>query len=540
MSDSTNSIPSDHETSRNEASIDNLVESLVSLGSIWARYGIGRTGKQYVGGFRTYDSDQAVASYFGLAVMDRFNRSLQRPGHWLDSTSAPIGGERVPIGGLLVTDGGRTTARNTVEFFSRRAAGGEWNESEAYNQGTLKLVMMGVEAMRTALGRDAFPTTTAMLRAAAAREPFAVTPDLAQGVQWGDEEHPRDFRGRLFKRTTLLGMLQGLTGNPATHRLLLDLWSKHGFTGYLSGEPHARILMLYDPYGPVADRLPVGWHLSSGRGHLYVKTTTELFFAEASNPTHEDHDVRYLSNMALYRGGAWVLDHPLGYGGAANGAYATNGVSYAGFGAMPMRRMVRADSGNGWWSITGETRGAPYDDYYDPPPAFLQHATRTMWFTRLGEWSVIVTRDSVRMRDPRTLPKYERYRPEQRWQLEQAEGRWETVWHAPVNPRATGEGYSWTAANGLAVHVMPFGADITSKVVDEKTLWPTQFGGTGVNPVTRRFQIRTRTTSDVLWTVVLVGRGTPPDVTRIGDGVQVGGKRVTMVNGVPDVRDVNP
>jgi hypothetical protein len=502
----------------------------------WAGYATGKTGKQYQGGFRTYDSDQTIGSYFGLATLDRFNRSTGRPGRWLDSTSAPDGGDRVPIGGLAATDSNRSTARNAVEFFSRRARGGEWHESESYNQGTVALLAMGVEAMRTALGRDAFPTTTAMLHAAATRETFAVTPDLAQGVQWGDEEHPREFKGRLFRRVTLLGMLQGITRNPATHKMLLDLWSKHGFTGYLSGEPHARILLLYDPYGPVAATMPVGGYVAPGRGHLYVKTGSELFFAEASNPSEEDHDVHYLSNLALYRNGSWVLDHPLGYGGAANGAYATNGVSYAGFGAMPWRRMVRADSGDGWWSITGETRGGAYDNYYDPPPAFLRHATRTTWYTNVDGWSVIVTRDSVRMQEPSKLPKYERYRANHRWQLDQAKGRWETIWHAPLPPAAGGDQYSWRMANGESVQIIPFGAGITSDVIDEKKLWPQRVGGTGVNLATRAHQIRVRTTGEVLWTVVLAGRGTAPSVQRTASGVRVGDREVAMMRGVPTVR----
>jgi hypothetical protein len=180
-----------------------------------------------------------------------------------------------------------------------------------------------------------------------------------------------------------------------------------------------------------------------------------------------------------------------------------------------------------WSAITGTTQGPLYTGYYDPPPSFVRYAGRTALTTEVDGWTVIVTRDTVDMDDPRTLPKFARYRNSGLWMhqtwIAAAEGLPWTVWHSPVAPTITGNSLTWQTAGGqtVAIDALTDGS-LRSVVVDENTL------GGAVAASEQKFHTKLNTDARVLWSVVRIGTGTPPTVTRVGDTVTVGSRTITI------------
>ena len=488
----------------------------------WAKWATGKNLPMYAGGFRLGDSDQSVSTWFSLALLTVFNEAMGFPGRWVDSVSTPQGGERWPIGGFAATAATQTTARNNVAFYSRQFVGGEWNESAAYNEGTLQMLIMGDDALTSQLGRSLTPEFRSQLPAAGRAQAFMVTPDLMQPVQWGDEEKPHDLT--LYNRTVLLCMLS--PHSPDAHRLLLDLWKKHGTSGYGSAEPVERCLPYYDPDAPVAASPATGRHVATGRGHLYVKDATTLFFAQGPNPQNEDHQWQVTRNIMVYHRGAWWLDHPHGYGGVAADPVGQNGLSLAGFGAMPNRAMVRVDSGDGWSAITSRTSGCVYvGNFWEPPPCFVKSALSTQFVTKIDGSPVVIVRDSVDMSNPLTMPRIERYYPADRARIDDAKGGWWAIWHMPKRPTATADGHEWTTAGRLPIALHTFGAT-ESVVLNENALWKEKDNGT------RGWQVRTRG-ERILFSVLADPALT---VRRNGNSITVGPRTITITSAGVTVR----
>ncbi len=496
----------------------------------WARWALGKDG---LGGFmRSSDSDQLHGSYFGIALTDLLQRNIPGAPRWLDSTMTGPGHPLMPMGGLVEGSVGGESARNVVGYFARMARGGAWNESSEYNLGTMKLIVQGVEAVRTATGRDYFPEFTSLLRDVAHYQVYSVTPDLGQAAEWGDLEHPHDFSSRMYDQVVLDGMLAGATADAGVQRLLMDLWSRWGTSGAGSAEPFVngwRMMPLFDPYMAPGAQASGGWP-APGRGQLLVRLGSSLFFGEAQNNTGEDHSVGYVHNLSLYREGEWVLDHPRGYNGEATQALATNGTSYAGMGAAMSKGLVRIDSGSGWWSITGQTGGtSAWAGYWDPPPAFLTLGLRTMLYTKIDGADVVVTFDSV-AGQPLIPTRIDRYYalslPLMQSITALAGDGFASVWHASAPPVATTDGYSWTTPGGQAVRVSAWGTGMTTALIDERngSAWPG--GGAGLTML--GWQMRFHMTGSTLVSVAVIGRGALPAVTRTATGVQVGSATITI------------
>ncbi|MBP9899402.1 MAG: hypothetical protein KBF28_13565, partial [Gemmatimonadales bacterium] len=189
-------------------------------------------------------------------------------------------------------------------------------------------------------------------------------------------------------------------------------------------------------------------------------------------------------------------------------------------------------SGAGWIAIAGVTGGSPYaSNYYLPPPSFIRYAGRTSVAGTVGATTVVITRDTVDMDDPRTLPRFDRYRPtthssspHQAW-INDANGLPWTIWHAPVRPSVSGNVLTWATAGGQAVRVeLLADQPIQTATFDEATLW-------GAVPHAIRaselgWQTRANTAAPVLWSVVQIGPPLP--VTRSGDTITVGGQAWTL------------
>jgi hypothetical protein len=500
----------------------------------WGSYALAIGTPQYVGGIRTADSDATVGYYFGLAATSLATQGM--PGHvdWLSATQTG-GPGTLPVGGVTATGANRSTARNTImEYVTARAFGGQWIESSGYDQGTVQLLAMGVAAVRTAVtGNDPFPDVQPFLVAAAEFNTRIVTADLNQAVQWGDEEHPRDFQGRLYKRVSVLGMLAGATaGTLESARamgLIHALGQRYGITGYGSAEPWARFYLLYDPYAPVAAWDQEGTYLAGGTGHLLGRTSNTLFSAMMAARTGVDHEINYLSNFQLYRNGEWAITNPLGYNGPAVEGEAANGLLVAGLSAMHAKGPVRTANGPGWWAFTGSTQGQMYaTGYWDPPPTFLTQWERTVVYLQRNGVDHVITVDRVQMQDPQALAKFDRYRASDRTRIQNANGLLEWVIHAPVAPQGSGNRWNWNTPGGQPVTVTALGAAPSAHVLDENTMW----GGSGAfYPSEMGYQLRLVPAftggSTVLRHVVTVGSSNPT-VAVSGDTITINGVQVIV------------
>lgn len=501
----------------------------------WARWALGKTGKPYLGGFRVADTDQSKGSYYGVILTDLLTAHIPGTPRWRDSAMTAIGYPEVPVGGVRCpSEINQTTACANVNFYAALQAGGEGVDGSEYQRNTQPIDLLGIGAINSALGIDAFPTSMAYFRDLARAMTFDVTPDLRQQIQWGDNEHGREFMSKLYETVTVAAMVAGITHDGVPQLLLNDLWKSYGATGYYgTASPivnAGRLVTLYDPYLQAAAELPSGAWYARGRGHLIYKDAKSLVSIEAQPHSGEDHEPHYQHNVDIYREGEWALTHPLGYAGASNHPLTENGPSYAGL-DLPTRTVMRVDSGSGWWAITAASGGTPRSScWWGPTPAFVRSALRTTFTTSaISGWSVVVTRDSVEMSNPLNGD-MQCFLAEDAATARETGGQFAAIWHAPVAPRRTETGWTWSTAHGLDVVIDVLGAGITGEVVNESTLWPPTHTGVGIDSTTIGQQLRIHTTGHVLISVVLVGRGTPPTVVAAGSGVRIGNQLITLTS----------
>ena len=250
------------------------------------------------------------------------------------------------------------------------AAGGEWIESGAYNFGTVNLLLMGAEGVRTATGRSTtFPRLLAGSRHWGQRQLAFWTPDLSQVYQWGDEEHPRD--NRLYTWTNASGLAAGLLqGTPIGAQLqqqLFDLVAKYGATGYQSMEPivTGRLFFTFNPYAARMTGLaiPPRFHALRRRDCCCysrgVDPNGSLFAAHlATRPrgTSVDHYRALLQRFRAVAEGAWVITHPRGMPASPNSGTRNQRCADARF-----RRHARVQ-GAAWASRVGHSHLSGWDD----------------------------------------------------------------------------------------------------------------------------------------------------------------------------------
>ena len=396
-------------------------------------------------GTRTADGDQTIGTTLGIQCLDRVAGT-----NWSAQIAPMIA----------------ATQRYISAF-----AGGELDESMEYNSGTAVVLMLGLAA----LPANTYANADSFLIEHARYHPYSVTGDLRQYVQWGDEQNPRDFAGRLFRKMTNWMVTQGLTGDAQLQELITSVVSRYGATGHGSAEPWARSFLFYDPYAS-ASAPSYGRHFSTARGHLYVRTPTSTVLLVASNRTREDHEWQWTFNAEVYRDGEWALTIPRSYGQwPAYRGEGSNGLSLAGVGAMANRGATQVDNGANWSALIGATSGPLYEGYYDPPPSFVRYAGRTAVTAEVNGWTVVITRDTVDMVDPRSLPKFARYRSSGLWLHQQwiaaSEGLPWTVWHSRVPPTASGNEWSWQTPGGQTVAIeMLADSPVRAVLVDESTL----------------------------------------------------------------------
>jgi hypothetical protein len=456
------------------------------------------------------DSDQMTGTYFGLAFLylatNDHNPSAAQ--FW----NAPY------VGGLTSTGNDRTTMRNAVRnYVEVLGRGGEWMESSEYNLGTVRLLMMGVEGVKTATGQEYFPEAREFLKAAALRPLNFATNNLANWFEWGDVEEPRKFQGHLYLWVTSVGMLAGLNqgeaNGPALQDHVLDLVEKFGPTGYNSAEPWARIFLFFNPYAPRGDRtsVPTSWY-SPGQGFLFMRDgwddSASIFMAHM-RPKQDGvhHEVQVFGDFQIYRKGAWGMTHPMSYAGPSLYGEGANAMTLATFSTALEARITVAeevDPNKTFAYVAGTTGGQIYNfSYYDPPPTFMHEWTRSLVYlpsTNKTQDTVVIF-DRVHATNPQAEPKFNRYRAATQTAIQNAPGIKQWFFHMPVEPTLTPDAVTWRTDGGAYATLQNVsGLSLRRDVENQAVIWATN---TKVRESERKWQVRLIPTEDRPWNTLL-------------------------------------
>jgi hypothetical protein len=468
---------------------------------------------------RTADSDQTVGVYFGLAFLfvatgdhnARANEFFHRP----------------YVGGLAATGRDRSTLRNAILDYVGMAEGGEWIEGSDYNLGTVRLLLLGSEGLRTATGKEYFPEIARWLSSAVLRPAHVITPDLKQSYQWGDTEHPGVFQGRLAAWQTTNGILAGL-GDASTAPYLQDLIgrlvTRYGAVGYQSAEPMARMFLTFNPYAETAPitSLPRTW-FASGQGLMIVRSGWDehasMFGAHVPRQQRNvDHQVSYMGDFQLYRRGSWALTHPLSYGGPPLLGEGTNSMLHAGFGSMTEFKDVvgmELDPEGRFAYLAGTTGGQKYPQgSYVPPPTYLHEWTRSLLYVPAenGLSDTVVVFDRSQAEHPRDLPRLDRYSAADRDTIATATSLRQWLIHMPVRPSLSASEIAWDVASGDRVRVtmlLPRRRIVTP--VDQTQIWTNN----NMPPAQRKWHVRVAPESEQPWETFLnvIDVGSPDAMT---------------------------
>jgi hypothetical protein len=485
---------------------------------------------------RAGDSDQMVGNYFGLAAF--YLASSDENPSIVEAWAKPF------VGGFVATGTDTTTFRNVIKrYVTNFAVGGEWIESESYNLGTVKLLTLGAEMVKTGSGRDYFPEITALVPQLALRWIHRVTPDLKQAYQWGDEEHPRDFVGRLFYRVETAMVLAGLTqqdssSGPYIQDLVLSLVEKYGATGYLTAEPWARGFLVYNPYSSRMSRaaLPLASY-ASGMGMLQYRTgwtdTNSLFSAHFPGFNESDglidHTPTYFGEFQLYRKGEWAITHPLGYAGPSLDGRGSNGVLVGGLPWMywaprELKQPVAWDTSSDFAYLKGTLGGqVSANGAWNPPPTFVHEWTRSLVYVPAFE--AVVVYDRVNAQDPRALD-LSGYDAKVQQQIRGIPALKQWFIHTPVLPRIGSGQIEWDLPSRAHVRVevlLPTG--YVAAIDNEKLTWPSGTPSSGyMSADEKRWHVRISPPADRPWdtflNVVQVFDGSPSTsrLVRSADG----------------------
>jgi hypothetical protein len=490
-------------------------------------------GYPSVPGYGMNDSDAVIGIYFAVAA---FHTAFPA-----NTLAASLFNHRL-TGGLTATGVDMATARNSVNLYvTSLAEGGEFIESAAYNLGTVRLLLMGAEAIRTATGVDHFPEVTRWTPRWAARQMAFWTGDLEATYQWGDEEHPRERTLFEWTNTSGLtaGLLQGTVEGAQLQQQLLDLVGKYGPVGYNTMEPvvTGRLFFTFNPYAPVADWrvnksfYAAGMGLLLQRGGVAGDSLFAAHFAPRPGGKSVHHAVHYLNDFELWRNGEWVLTHPRGYSGAPNYGLGTNSVLMHGFGDMWGFKEVTARATGDTYAFLQGTTGATAvpTGYYRPPPVFVHEWTRSVLYLN-GATDTVVVFDRAHMETQ--VEGLDRYGPvDLRKITTSATAPKQWLLHMPVIPNVGANFVSWATPGGQSVRWTPLLPAGSTKVVqDETVLAKTDTAwSSAVKPSELKYHVRLSPNVIRPWDTFLnvIQVGTPGTVTLRSLPGQVEGAHIT-------------
>jgi hypothetical protein len=401
------------------------------------------------------------------------------------------------------------------------------------------LLFQGADGVNQLTGKDYFPEITAFERESGMQMLQEMTPDLASCYQWGDIQEVRVPHPR--RRVTTAGVLSGVMGEdreiaPQLRQLVVDIAAKYP----AEAQPWPSFYLFYDPYGnrgATRNDLPRGAY-APGQGlmlfHDGWTPTSSFFGAHMATRVDVDHQMYFFGDFQLYRKGEWAITHPLAYG--FTDGESVNGLQVAGLSAMYDQRGPVAQefgSSNEYAYLAGTSAGNYYDPgFYDPPPTYLKEWTRSLFYLPATRRSVdtVVVYDRVDSKDPRKLPKAERYNRDDREQMGRAKALKEWILHTPAEP-SMGQGpqseITWSTKGGQSARVTPLlPLDLRPEALDERTLWPKTYPYPRAEE--RKWQLRLRPAADREWDTFL-------NVVQVGDsGVGLRNTTLRAENGVAE------
>lgn len=506
---------------------------------------------------RSGDSDETVGVYFGLACLFLATQEENPTANTLWNMPS--------VGGLDPTAADRTTMRNAIRQYVEMADGGEWIEGGEYNVGTTLLLARGYAAVRTATQGDHFPEVAALLPRLAERQVYFTSPDLTQKIQWGDDQNPRGFVGRLFLWVQNSGVMAGLTQGTreglAVQRLVLDLFDKYGVTGYQSAEPWGQFFYLFNPYATADSRrgkLPKSWY-APGQGVSvwqdgWGESDSQLFIHFPPGQLTVDHQVSYWGDFQLFRKGHWALTHPISYGTTqyardANWADGVNSVIIAGLSSppwlgsseVPYKRVKARQGGDNFLYVSG-IQGGPYlpAPYYDRPPVYLHESRRSiLYLSSPGKESdTLVVHDRINAQNPSALEKFSRYPAYLQALVNSAPALKQWVIHTPSVPSLLPGRIAWTTTGNQSAQVLTLlPASQTRTVLDESVIYG-EGSGSPIVASERNWQVRVVPGSASQWDTFLnVVSVSDPGYTVQGTVIQ---NRTDRVEGVVVQRPGQP
>lgn len=461
----------------------------------WADLCLGATSVSW--GTRLGDSDETTGHFFGIVLWD-----LASVG------DNPRSGTLIPaskVGGLDQTSTSRNNMRNAVADYVKRAAGGVWIESSKYNMGTLQLLLMGADGVKTAVGAEKFPELTSFRKDVALAQMHEVSSNLSKPFQWGDNEEPRSLNRD--RRTSLMAMLAGLLTDdasvgPVTRNFLEAIRGTE--------EPAVRWMIFGNPYAASSDfrtGLATG-HYAPGMGVMLARDTWassgSLFGSHMASRPSVDHGVQYLNNFDLYRAGEYAVTHVIGYD-AVEGEH-HNAMLLAGLSGMQEARgpIAQEFGSDGSYAYqVGATGGNRYTNgFYNPPPRYVHEWTRSLLYlpSTDQQHDTVVVFDRVNAEDPKALPKLAQYNSTDEPRILKSPNLKRWIIHMPVVPAITPEAITWHTAGGQTVRVntlLP--TDQSRTVYDEAA---NGLKGT-IRSSELKYQVRIAPTADRRWDTFL-------------------------------------
>lgn len=500
--------------------------------------------------FRAADTDQTTGDYMMMAMAEAAIGSYDATvdGYWSDASRK--------IGGYAETATDFADRRNALNsYMATWAAGGEWMEGSEYNLGTLKLLLLGAAALRSAQSpTDNYDDITAWQQDAAEAFIHAHTPGISATAslpyQWGDVQSARSMMNHYRWETciSLAGVTGGTTIGPKIQDFCLDYLASSTLAAI---DPYPRGFYVFDPDATRGDYTTLDLtHYASGEQILLSRTgwtaSDSMFGAQLGPWTSVkapgavgaslgdqsliDHGVSVLGEFQLWKGGAWAITHPISYGGTSNDPRGTNGLTHGGLGAggsgleyapreYRKTHATKADDANGYvYAVATEGGSVVGSGFYNMPAQFVMEHTRSLVY--LPALDIIAVHDRSNSKLPSDVGTTGYSAAAKAWI--DSRPRRELWIHSPVSATVA-DGYlewAYSGSNKTRVnHLLPTTYNRTEYTgTDLNALWNS--GGLGVSE--RKFYTILTPASDSQWQTLLnvwdaYGVGTPATTTLVQD-----------------------
>lgn len=424
-------------------------------------------------GTRTGDTDESIGHYFGCMVYD-----IAKDGT-LDQCPANFGG-------IDVTGVNTSTIRNAISLWFGSLSDGSWVEGSTYNFNTLAYLLEGVNALNDYYGVDKFPEITSLYDNFTDLHVQYQVPDFSEYFQYGDIEGNYVRNNAGFRALAPYAMMAHLDNDDANMWYVWDQVKAASTTC-----PMPPWLAWYDhdttrtaPTGQTSYNAEDGglalWHEDWG--------VNDTFFANYIKPvSNVDHDTGAFENMAVWRDDDWVIDYPRAY----YGSYWSENIWYnsmlvnSGFGTMrEASGQVAFEAGSDYMYHSATTGGfvQANGSFYDPPPAWItEHGAQRLFRENPDGTQTIFDYHRIDSCNPDSTLCMSANK-KARLAIGQAAGKdntptayaraevnnWDHVYQIFTDTSATqsGDKFSWTANNGVALELYTFMDSYTDSQID--------------------------------------------------------------------------